>query len=65
MYNIGSLRFDTNEMLRLAIGSTFFEESITSIGCYIPLDGKLFTLQLPPNIKNIANHILSVAISKI
>ena len=52
-------------MLRLAIGSTFFEESITSIGCYIPLDGKLFTLQLPPNIKNIANHILSVAISKI
>jgi DNA helicase-2/ATP-dependent DNA helicase PcrA len=65
LYNIGSLRFDSNEMLRLAIGSTFFEESITSIGCYIPLDGKLFTLQLPPNIKNIANHILSVAISKI
>jgi len=64
LYNVGSLRFDSNEMLRLAIGSTFFEESISSIGCYIPLDGKLFTLQLPENIKIIANHILRIALSK-
>jgi len=64
LYNIGSLRFDTLEMLRLAIGSTFFEESIHSIGCYIPLDGKLFTLALPKNMKIIAEHILKIALSK-
>jgi len=64
LYNIGSLRFDSHDMLRLAIGSTFFEESIDSIGMYIPLDGKLFTLALPKNIKEIANYILGIALSK-
>ena len=48
-------------MLRLAIGSSFFEESNTSVGIFIPLDGKIFTLKLPKNIKEIANHILLTA----
>ena len=60
LYNIGSLKFDSHEMLRLAIGSSFFEESNTSVGIFIPLDGKIFTLKLP-NIKEIANHILLTA----
>jgi len=64
LYNIGGTRFESSDLLRLAIGSTFFEESIDSVGCFIPLDGKIFTLKLPKNMKEIANYILSIALSK-
>ena len=64
IYNIGGIRFDSSELLRLAIGSSFLEEAIDSIGIFIPLDGKLFTLKLPENIKEISNYILSIALSK-
>jgi len=64
LYNIGGIRFDSSDLLRLAIGSSFLEEAIDSIGIFIPLDGKLFTLKLPENIKEIANHILQIALSK-
>ena len=65
LYNIGGIRFDSYELLRLAIGSTFFEEHIDSISIFIPLDGKVFTLKLPSNIKEIANYILQIALAKI
>ena len=64
LYNIGGIRFDSSDLLRLAIGSSFLEESIENIGIFIPLDGKLFTLKLPSNIKEIANYILQMALSK-
>ena len=64
IYNIGGIRFDSAVLLRLAIGSTFLENDIEKIGIFIPLDGKLFTLHLPKNIKEIAHHILNIALSK-
>jgi hypothetical protein len=64
LYNIGGSRFESSDFLRLAIGSTFFEETIDSVGIFIPLDGKLFTLKLPRSMKQIANHILQVALAK-
>ena len=64
LYNIGGSRFESSDLLRLAIGSTFFEETIDSVGIFVPLDGKLFTLRLPKNMKQIANHILEFALSK-
>ena len=64
LYNIGGTRFDSSDLLRLAIGSSFIEDSIESVGIFIPLDGKLFTLKLPENIKTIASHILKIALSK-
>jgi len=65
LYNIGDLHFESTDLLRLAIGSSFIEDSIESVGIFIPLDGKLFTLKLPENIKDIANHILKIALSKV
>jgi len=62
--NIGNLRFDSAELLRLAIASSFFEEQIHNVGVFIPLDGKVFTLILPHNIKEISQHILNIALSK-
>ena len=64
LINIGGLRFDSAELLRLAIASSFFEEHIESVGVFIPLDGKLFSLRLPQNIKEISRHILNIALSK-
>ena len=64
IYNIGGIRFESTDLLRLAVGSTFIENNIDKIGIFIPLDGKLFTLKLPKNIKDISNHILSIAMSK-
>ena len=64
LMNIGGLRFDSAELLRLAIASSFFEEHIESVGVFIPLDGKLFSLRLPQNIKEISRHILNIALSK-
>ena len=64
LYSIGGARFDSAELLSLAIGSTFCEESIDSVGIYIPLDGKIFTLKLPENMKELSNTILSIALSK-
>jgi hypothetical protein len=64
IYNIGGIRFESTHLLRLAVGSTFIENNIDKIGIFIPLDGKLFTLKLPKNIKDISNHILSIAMSK-
>ena len=64
LYNIGGIRFDSSDLLRLAIGSSFIEEHIESVGVFIPLDGKLFTLKLPNNIKEISNYILQIALSK-
>lgn len=64
LYSIGGARFDSAELLSLAIGSTFCEESIDSVGIFIPLDGKIFTLKLPENMKELANTILSIALSK-
>jgi hypothetical protein len=64
LYNIGGIRFESSDLLRLAIGSTFLENYPDKIGIFIPLDGKLFTLKLPNNIKEISNHILSIALSK-
>ena len=65
LINIGNLRFDSAELLRLAIASSFFEEHIENIGIFIPLDGKVFSLKLPKNIKDISQHILHMAINKI
>jgi len=64
IYNIGKIHFESSDLLRLAIGSSFIDESIESVGIFIPLDGKLFTLKLPSNIKEISNHILKIALSK-
>jgi len=64
LYSIGGTRFDSAELLSLAVGSTFFEESTDSVGIFIPLDGKLFTLKLPENIREISQHILKIASSK-
>jgi hypothetical protein len=64
LYNIGGLRFDSAELLSLAIGSTFCEESIDKVGIFIPLDGKMFTLKLPEHIKEISQHIIDLALSK-
>lgn len=64
LINIGNLRFDSAELLRLAIASTFFEKHIENVGIFIPLDGKVFSLKLPENIKDISEKILSLALSK-
>jgi hypothetical protein len=66
LYLIGGLSFNSFDLLRLAIASSFFEDEtlIKKIGCYIPLDGKLFTFTLPPNMKEIANYILGIALRK-
>jgi hypothetical protein len=64
LYSIGGIRFDSAELLSLAIGSTFSEEITESVGIFIPLDGKTFTLKLPENIKEISDRILSLALSK-
>lgn len=64
LINIGNLRFDSAELLRLAIASSFFEEHIETVGIFIPLDGKVFSLKLPQNIKEISQHILKIALSK-
>ena len=65
LINIGGIRFDSAELLTLAIASSFFEEHIETVGIFIPLDGKLFSLKLPKNIKEIANHILKIAKEKL
>jgi len=64
LINIGGLRFDSAELLRLAIASSFFENRIDTVGVFIPLDGKIFALKLPHNIKEISKHILNIALSK-
>jgi hypothetical protein len=64
LMNIGGLRFESAELLRLAIASSFFENSIDTVGVFIPLDGKIFALKLPQNIKEISKHILKIALSK-
>jgi hypothetical protein len=64
LYSIGGVRFDSAELLSLAIGSTFCEEITESVGILIPLDGKIFTLKLPEHMKEISEHIISLALSK-
>ena len=61
MYNICD-SFNSADMLRLAIASTFEECEVNTIGIFIPLDGKLFSLQLPPNMKVLANTILEMVL---
>lgn len=65
LLNIGGLRFDSVDLLRLAIASCFFENSIEKVGIFIPLDGKIFSLRLPDHMKDISQHILNLAMSKI
>jgi hypothetical protein len=62
IYNIAS-SFNSSDMLRLAIASTF-EEGIKTVGVFVPLDGKVFSLQLPPNIREVAHIILEIALNK-
>ena len=66
LYLIGGLTFNSFDLLRLAIASSFFDNDsqIKKIGCYIPLDGKLFTLTLPSTMKEIASYILNIALKK-
>jgi hypothetical protein len=66
LYLIGGLTFNSFDLLRLAIASSFFDNDsqIKKIGCYIPLDGKLFTFSLPNSMKEIASYILSIALKK-
>jgi hypothetical protein len=62
--NFGGLRFDSADLLRLAIASSFFDNDIQKVGIFIPLDGKLFSLKLPKNIKVLSEYILHIALSK-
>lgn len=62
--NFGGTRFDSADLLRLAIASSFFDNDIQKVGIFIPLDGKVFTLKLPKNIKSLSEYILNVALSK-
>jgi len=66
-YSIGGLLFNSFDLLRLAIASTFNSEgaNIRKVGIFIPLDGKLFSFNLPDNIQIIAETILKIALSKI
>lgn len=66
-YSIGGLLFNSFDLLRLAIASTFNNEgaNIKTVGIFIPLDGKLFSFNLPENIEEIAKTILNIALSKI
>jgi hypothetical protein len=64
LYSIGGVRFDSAQLLSLAIGSTFSEEITESVGIFIPLDGKIFTLKLPEHMKQISDHIINLALSK-
>jgi hypothetical protein len=64
LYYTSSLRFDSSNLLRLAIASSFFDNDIKKIGIFVPLDGKVFTLKLPHNIRNISEYILNTALSK-
>ena len=66
-YSIGGLLFNSFDLLRLAIASTFNNEgaNIRKVGIFIPLDGKLFSFNLPDNIGLIAETILKIALSKI
>jgi hypothetical protein len=66
-YSIGGLLFNSFDLLRLAIASTFNNEgaNIRKVGIFIPLDGKLFSFNLPDNIEQIAETILKIALSKI
>ena len=61
-YNIAS-SFNSADMLRLAIASTF-EENIQTVGIFVPLDGKVFSLKLPPNMKELGSIILDMALNK-
>lgn len=62
--NFGGMRFDSADLLRLAIASSFFDNDIQKVGIFIPLDGKLFSLKLPKNIKVLSEYILHIALSK-
>ena len=64
LYYTSSLRFDSSNLLRLAIASSFFDNDIKKIGIFVPLDGKIFTLKLPNDIRNISEYILNTALSK-
>ena len=64
LYYTSSLRFDSSNLLRLAIASCFFDNDIKKIGIFVPLDGKIFTLKLPNDIRNISEYILNTALSK-
>ena len=66
IFNFCGLTFNSFDLLRLAIASSFFDNDsqIKKIGCYIPLDGKLFTFSLPNSMKEIASYILSIALKK-
>ena len=63
--NFGGLRFNSSDLLRLAIASSFFDNDIKNVGIFIPLDGKLFSLKLPKNIKQLSQYILNIALSKL
>jgi len=63
IYNICS-SFNSSDLLRLAIASTFEESEIHTVGVFIPLDGKVFSLKLPSNMKMLATTILELAYSK-
>jgi hypothetical protein len=65
-YSIGGLLFNSFDLLRLAIASTFNNEgvNIKTVGIFIPLDGKLFSFNLPKDIRIIAKTILNIALSK-
>ena len=63
-YSIGGLLFNSFDLLRLAIASTFTNDDVNSVGIFIPLDGKLFSFKLPKNMRYIADTILKIALSK-
>ena len=66
IYTIGGMLFNSFDLLRLAIASTFFDcdTQIKNVGIFIPLDGKLFSFKLPNNIREISSIILKIALSK-
>lgn len=65
LLNIGTIRFDSSDLLRLAISSSFFDNDIQKVGIFIPLDGKLFSLKLPKNMRSLSKYILNLALSNI
>ena len=63
IYNICNT-FNSSDLLRLAIASTFEECEIKTVGVFVPLDGKVFSLKLPSNMNDLATIILDMALNK-
>jgi hypothetical protein len=58
-------QFNSLDLLRLAIATSFFENTdFKKVGVFIPLDGKLFSITLPPNMYEISCYILDLALAK-